>query len=237
MFVARWNGEEIARSPHCILVENRLYFPPGSIRQGALRPAGGSSQCYWKGGEASYFDVLVAGAINPGAAWTYEETAPIARPIENWIAFWQGVETRWDGEGDGQPQVLEHAIPSVAKALGVDKVHWRPTLDIPGLEGEFTGYRVDSPPALVEIFAESGAHDRQTLIAMACRRALAVARYSDACARAGEPRLGYIAVWGSAFPSPGALEALKQGHAVIDLADAAHIISAADITPNKGEEQ
>lgn len=123
-------------------------FPARIDTPRSAAAAGGSSQCYWKGGEASYFDVLVAGAVNLGAAWTYEETAPIARPIENWIAFWQGVETGWDGEGDGQPQILEHAIPSVAKALGVDKVHWRPTLDIPGLEGEFTGYRVDSPPAL-----------------------------------------------------------------------------------------
>jgi len=227
MFVATWNGDEIARSPHCILVENRLYFPPESVRPGALRPASGSSQCYWKGGAATYFDVLAGGEVNAGAAWTYEETAPIARPIENWVAFWQGVESRWVGDGEGRPQVLEHAIPSVAKAIGVDKVHWRPTLDIPGLEGEFTGYRIDSPPTLVEIFAESGAHDRGTLVAMARDRAAAVLRFSEACASQGKHGLAYIAVWGSAFPSADALAALKEGHSVADLAYPAEVYSLA----------
>ncbi|WP_448140539.1 DUF427 domain-containing protein [Sphingopyxis fribergensis] len=226
MFVASWNGEEIARSRRCMLVENRLYFPPESIRSAALTPAGGSSQCYWKGGEASYFDVHAAGQINLGAAWTYEETAPIARPIQNWVAFWQGVESRWSGEGEGKPEILEHAIPSVAKALGVDKVHWRPALDIPGLEGEFTGYRTDAPPALVEIFAETGAFDREQLLAMSRKRAAAVAAHAGALIARGEEALGYIAVWGSAFPSGGALDALKQGNSVVDLESVPEIVSA-----------
>jgi hypothetical protein len=85
------------------------------------------------------------------------------------------------------------------------------------LEGEFTGYRIDTPPALVEIFAQSGAHDRATLIAMARDRAGAVAHYSDARVSREEARLGYIAVWGSAFPSEEALAALKQGRCVVDL--------------------
>ena len=67
MFVASWNGEGIARGEGCILVENSLYFPPDSIRTGALVPGNGNSQCYWKGGEASYFDVHAAGKVNPGA--------------------------------------------------------------------------------------------------------------------------------------------------------------------------
>jgi uncharacterized protein (DUF427 family) len=227
VFEAIWNGEVIASSQNCILVENRLYFPPESIKPGALSPASGSSQCYWKGGEASYFDVLAGGKLNAGAAWTYQETAPIARPIENWVAFWQGVESRWVGDGEGQPQVLEHAIPSVAKALEVEKVHWRPTLDIAGLEGEFTGYRTDTPPALVEIFAESGAHARETLVETARDRAAAVARYSQDRTSQGKPGLAYIAVWGSAFPSVNALVALKAGHSVVDLTDPAEVYPSA----------
>jgi uncharacterized protein (DUF427 family) len=226
MFVAMWNDEEIARSLKCIIVENRLYFPPESVRVGALRAASGSSQCYWKGGAASYFDVLAADKINPGAAWTYKETAPIARPIENWIAFWQGIESRWIGGGEGQPKVLEHAMPSVAKALGVNEVQWRPALDIPGLEDEFTGYRVAFPPSLVEIFAENGAYERATLLEMARTHASAVARYSNVCVASGRPPLGYIAVWGSAFPSKGALAALSVGQSVLDLESAPEIVSA-----------
>ena len=231
MFVANWNGEEIARSERCILVENSLYFPPDSIRAGALMPGNGSSQCYWKGGEASYFDVHAAGKVNPGAAWTYVETAPIAKPIENWIAFWQGVETRWVGDGEANPEILNHAIPSVAKALGVSEVHWRPKLAIPGVEGEFTGYRVDEPPSLVEIWAESGAFDREQLIDQARERAKAIAAHGHERVAAGDRPLGYIAVWGSALPTAGALQALREGRAVLDLGDEPEIV---DLRTNPG---
>lgn len=60
MFIASWNGEEIARSEPCILVENSLYFPPHSIQPGALSLGNGSSQCYWKGGQARGRAKLIA---------------------------------------------------------------------------------------------------------------------------------------------------------------------------------
>lgn len=225
MFVASWNGEEIARSERCILVENSLYFPPDSIQPGTLSPGSGSSQCYWKGGAASYFNVHTAGKVNPGAAWTYVETAPIAKPIENWIAFWQGVETQWVGDHEANLKVLDHEVPSVAKALSVTEVHWRPKLEIPGFKGEFTGYRVDDPPALVEIWAESGAFGREQLIDQARDRAKLIAAHARERVAAGEPPLGYIAVWGSAMPSDCALRALRDGRAVLDLQDEAEIVN------------
>ena len=47
--------------------------------------------CPWKG-TASYYDVVVEGNTNAGAAWYYPEPKPAASDIKNYVAFWQGVQ-------------------------------------------------------------------------------------------------------------------------------------------------
>lgn len=49
--------------------------------------------CPWKG-TASYFDVVVDGEINPGAAWYYPEPKSAAAEIRGYIAFWRGVAVK-----------------------------------------------------------------------------------------------------------------------------------------------
>jgi uncharacterized protein (DUF427 family) len=49
--------------------------------------------CGWKG-TASYYDVLVDGAINADAAWYYPQTRPEAKHVEGRVAFWKGVVVR-----------------------------------------------------------------------------------------------------------------------------------------------
>ena len=49
-----------------------------------------SSVCPWKGG-ASYYDVVVGGDTNPGAAWYYPEPKDAAAEIKDHVAFWRGV--------------------------------------------------------------------------------------------------------------------------------------------------
>jgi uncharacterized protein (DUF427 family) len=88
---ATWNGAVIARSDDTIVVEGNHYFPPESVDAARLRRSDAHTVCPWKG-TASYYDVVVDGEVNTGAAWYYPEPKPAASDIKNFIAFWRGVE-------------------------------------------------------------------------------------------------------------------------------------------------
>ena len=89
--VARWNGEEIARSNDTVVVEGNHYFPAADVARSALTPSDRTSVCPWKG-TAQYHSVNAGGAINEDAAWYYPEPKPDAEQIKDRIAFWNGVE-------------------------------------------------------------------------------------------------------------------------------------------------
>ncbi|MBX7459107.1 DUF427 domain-containing protein [Qipengyuania sp. 1NDH17] len=89
--VARWNGEEIARSEDTVVVEGNHYFPAGDVARSALVPSERTSVCPSKG-TAQYHSVNAGGAINPDAAWYYPAPKPEAAQIKDRIAFWNGVE-------------------------------------------------------------------------------------------------------------------------------------------------
>ncbi|WP_064791302.1 DUF427 domain-containing protein [Shewanella woodyi] len=88
---ASWNGAVIARSDKTIVVEGNHYFPPDSINSDYYTPSDFTSHCPWKG-HAQYYSVVVDGKINQAAAWCYPETLDAAKEIENYIAFWRGVD-------------------------------------------------------------------------------------------------------------------------------------------------
>jgi uncharacterized protein (DUF427 family) len=88
---AIWNGEVVAESDETIVLEGNHYFPAASIRRELFTPSDEKTFCPWKG-EASYYDLEVAGKRNVGAAWFYPEPKPAAAEIEGRIAFWRGVE-------------------------------------------------------------------------------------------------------------------------------------------------
>jgi uncharacterized protein (DUF427 family) len=46
--------------------------------------------CPWKG-TASYYDVVVDGKRNEGAAWFYPTPKEAAANIKDHVAFWKGV--------------------------------------------------------------------------------------------------------------------------------------------------
>ena len=89
--VARWNGEEIARSDDTVIVEGNHYFPAADVARSALVPSDHKSMCPWKG-TAHYHSVNAGGAINPDAAWYYPDPKKEAVQIKDRIAFWRGVE-------------------------------------------------------------------------------------------------------------------------------------------------
>lgn len=88
---AIWNGEVIAQSEETVVVEGNHYFPADSLRREFLTASDQTSMCPWKG-EASYYDLNVAGRQNPGAAWFYPTPKPAAAEIKDRVAFWRGVE-------------------------------------------------------------------------------------------------------------------------------------------------
>lgn len=204
---AVWNGQVIAETAGGMLVETNVYFPPDAVRHAFLRPADGSSLCQWKGGTARYFDVAVADKVAPGAAWTYPEVGEIAQSFRGWFAFWRGVVV----EEAGTATPFAAPLPNVARALRASRVEWRPDLAALGLAGAapFAGYLIPGLRVLVDVVAATDA-GRAAEVARARALATAVAN------RAGEP-LGYVAVWGSATPSPEVLSQVAAGRVVLAL--------------------
>jgi uncharacterized protein (DUF427 family) len=88
---AIWNGAVLAESNETIVIEGNHYFPEDSINKEYFQPSETHTICGWKG-TASYYDVAVSGETNKDAAWFYPETKPDAKEIENYVAFWKGVE-------------------------------------------------------------------------------------------------------------------------------------------------
>lgn len=88
---AMWNGVVIAESDVYERVEGNVYFPPGAVRAEYLQESRHRTFCGWKGGRASYYDVVVDGRRNENAAWYYPDVSPAAEPIRDHVAFWKGV--------------------------------------------------------------------------------------------------------------------------------------------------
>jgi uncharacterized protein (DUF427 family) len=88
---ARWNNHLLARSDDIVTVEGNAYFPAESLDRSCFRPSEHRSVCGWKG-EASYYDVVVDGAVNANAAWYYPEPKEAAASIRGRVAFWKGVK-------------------------------------------------------------------------------------------------------------------------------------------------
>ncbi len=88
---AIWNNEILAESDATIVVEGNHYFPADSINKEYFRESETHTVCGWKG-EASYYDVVANGETNADAAWFYPSPKDAAKEIENYVAFWKGVE-------------------------------------------------------------------------------------------------------------------------------------------------
>lgn len=88
---AIWNGKTLATSDDTVVVENNHYFPAASLDKRYFAPSERHTTCAWKG-VASYYDIVVDGKTNDGAAWFYETPKEAAKQITNRVAFWKGVE-------------------------------------------------------------------------------------------------------------------------------------------------
>lgn len=88
---ATWKGAVIAESDTFETVEGNVYFPPDAVNREHLRDSPTQTICGWKG-TASYYDVVVDGEANTGAAWYYPDPMDAAENIRDHVAFWKGVE-------------------------------------------------------------------------------------------------------------------------------------------------
>jgi uncharacterized protein (DUF427 family) len=90
MATATWNGVTIAESNDTVMVEGNHYFPLDSVKAEHLADNPSTSTCPWKG-VASYYDLVVVGQTNTGAAWYYPEPKEAAEQITGRVAFGKGV--------------------------------------------------------------------------------------------------------------------------------------------------
>jgi len=88
---AIWNGAVLAESDETIVVEGNHYFPPNEINNEYFHESETNTVCGWKG-TASYYDIVAGGETNKDAAWFYPSAKAEAKEIENYVAFWKGVE-------------------------------------------------------------------------------------------------------------------------------------------------
>jgi uncharacterized protein (DUF427 family) len=98
---ASWNGTVVAESDDTVIVEGNHYFPLKAVNTDLLSPSDTHTHCHWKG-EASYYDLNVAGERNKDAVWYYAEPFAAAEEIRGHVAFWHGVQVEAE-EGDGRP--------------------------------------------------------------------------------------------------------------------------------------
>ncbi len=88
---AIWNNQVLAESDETVIVESNHYFPENSINREYFKDSDTKTNCPWKG-EASYYDIEVAGEVNKDAAWYYPDTKEKAEHIKGMVAFWRGVQ-------------------------------------------------------------------------------------------------------------------------------------------------
>lgn len=88
---AIWNGKVLAESDKTIVVENNHYFPEDSINEEFFKESDHKTTCPWKG-LASYKNLEVDGQTNENAAWFYPSPKEAAKEIQDYFAFWKGVE-------------------------------------------------------------------------------------------------------------------------------------------------
>ena len=121
MAEAIWNGVTLAGADTIAHVEGNIYFPNDAVNWDYLRHSRDVpiTFCHWKG-FSSYFDVIVDGEKNIGAAWRYEEQYEEVSLIKDHIAFWKGVEIRnapQKGRGMVEPSTSHRGNKSGWEAL------------------------------------------------------------------------------------------------------------------------
>ncbi|WP_375455054.1 DUF427 domain-containing protein [uncultured Methylobacterium sp.] len=86
------NGVAVAESRNALSLTEAhyppvLYIPRADADLAHFKPSARSSHCPYKG-DASYFDLVVAGVHRPNAVWSYEAPFPAVAGIAGHLAFY-----------------------------------------------------------------------------------------------------------------------------------------------------
>jgi uncharacterized protein (DUF427 family) len=88
---AIWQNVILAESNDTIVIEENQYFPSKAIHREYFKESDTHTACPWKG-RASYYHIVVGEESNKDAAWYYPEPKVAVKHIQNYVAFWKGVE-------------------------------------------------------------------------------------------------------------------------------------------------
>lgn len=122
MAKAIWNGVTLADSDDIVMVEGNAYFPLSSLYASNFRKSDTEPPtfCHWKG-TAEYFDVVIDGEFNVGAAWFYAEPYEEAAVIRERVAFWRGIQI--EGAPDERGLVEREPSPRAGRT-GWEALCW-----------------------------------------------------------------------------------------------------------------
>ncbi len=130
------NGHLIADSADALILKEAsyksvAYFPREDVEMAFLSRTGLDTYCPYKG-HASYFTVVMDGAIAENAVWTYETPHPAMRAIAGRLAFYPNVvaieETAEKRLGAPVDEVVQHTDSGGGAS---QREHWAATVHDP----------------------------------------------------------------------------------------------------------
>jgi uncharacterized protein (DUF427 family) len=89
---ASWRSEVIADSDRTADVGGYRYFPRETVRMDLLQPTPRTASDLECPHGVQFYDVVVDGARNERAAWSYEAPRTAMAEVDHWIGFWRDVE-------------------------------------------------------------------------------------------------------------------------------------------------
>ena len=89
---AVWHGQLIAESDDIVEHGGYHYFPPAAVRADWLEPVDRTASDLECPHGVRFYDVVVDGARQRRAAWSYEAPQPALRQLRGLFGFWEDVD-------------------------------------------------------------------------------------------------------------------------------------------------
>lgn len=87
-------GRVIAESDDIVECDGYRYFSRAAVRMECLAKAAKTASDHACPHGVQFYDVVIDGAINRRAAWSYEAPRPAMRQVAGRFGFWEEVEVR-----------------------------------------------------------------------------------------------------------------------------------------------
>jgi len=86
------DGQIVAQSDDVVECQGYQYFPRAAVRMDWLQKADKTDDDRVCPHGVQFYDVVIAGARHPRAAWSYEAPQPRMQQVADRFGFWQDVE-------------------------------------------------------------------------------------------------------------------------------------------------